>query len=100
MFENHKVIPDEYMLKWLDVVLLVAKLGLKGFHLINCEVRKELFTVYYDGMEINRNEGFIVNEIRVVNKPNLYTYLNNNKPEILVRKPNLEKNIKKKYLKR
>ena len=95
MSENNIVIPKEYKLKWLDIVLIIAKLGPERIKLLNPDVRKELFAVYYDGFDINKANGFTVNEMIVVEKPNLYIYLKNINNRSLVKQPNFQKQLKK-----
>jgi hypothetical protein len=90
---DNLIIPNQYTVKWLDVVLFVAKLGLERMNLLNSDVRRELFAVYYEGFDINKDKGFIVNEMVVKNKPNLYMFLTGENDYILVNKPTIQKRL-------
>lgn len=75
MSEANINIPLEYKVNWLDIVLLVAKLGPEKIKLLDPNVRHELFGIYYDGLNENKANGFITNEMIIKKKPNLYNYL-------------------------
>ena len=94
MKEIDKNIPILYSVKWIDFALQVAILrNTKKQWDLDSEVRFELITAYNDGMEINKNDGFIMKEMEIYNKPHLYTYLKDNNPEIIVEQPTSQKRL-------
>lgn len=64
-----------FKLKWLEIPLLVAKLGEKAIASLDPILRQELFQVYYDGLQENKDNGFTTTELVIYNKPHLYNYL-------------------------
>ena len=76
-YEKVKKRNDFFKVKWSDIPFLVSKIGY--FKDLNDEeLIRELLQTYYDGLEENKSNGFVTNELIVKNKPKLYEYLSKN----------------------
>ncbi len=84
-----------FKIKSTEIALLVTLLINSDEEMLK-EVKGDLLEVYYDDLKARAKDGFISDEITVINKPNLYNYIMRVKEKMKISGPVLQKKINNK----
>ena len=84
-----------FKIRSTEIALLVTLLINSDEEMLK-EVKGELLEVYYDDLKARAKDGFISDEITVINKPDLYNYIMRVKDKMKISGPVLQKKINNK----